>query len=77
MNLDETFQGNCRTFPIGQTAEEVRDSSHVVLPFPYDLPPPRYQKGGNVLRIKQNWEYSLIFFIFFRGEMCFIIGTLY
>nr|KAG5700705.1 hypothetical protein BaRGS_029070 [Batillaria attramentaria] len=38
--------GELESFPVGPTAEEVRDSDNVMLPIPYDLPPPNYQKGG-------------------------------
>lgn len=36
------------SFTVGTTAEEVRDSDDVLLPMPYDLPPPQYQKGDRI-----------------------------
>ncbi|XP_070179716.1 tyrosyl-DNA phosphodiesterase 1-like isoform X1 [Littorina saxatilis] len=36
------------SFPVAKTAEEVVDSDEVMLPFPYDLPPPTYQKGDRI-----------------------------
>ncbi|KAK7488420.1 hypothetical protein BaRGS_00020394 [Batillaria attramentaria] len=40
--------GELESFPVGPTAEEVRDSDNVMLPIPYDLPPPNYQKGDRI-----------------------------
>ncbi|KAL8615227.1 hypothetical protein ACOMHN_050268 [Nucella lapillus] len=40
--------GLSRSFPVAKTAGEVVRSREVMLPFPYDLPPPTYQKGDRI-----------------------------
>ena len=34
---------------MAKSAEEVCSSDQALLPFPYDLPPPTYQKGGKLM----------------------------
>ncbi|XP_076441620.1 tyrosyl-DNA phosphodiesterase 1-like isoform X2 [Babylonia areolata] len=36
------------SFPVAKTTAEVIKSKEIMLPFPYDLPPPTYQKGDRI-----------------------------
>ena len=46
---------------MARTAEEVCVSDQVMLPIPYDLPPPTYQKGGKLVEALCEITYFYVY----------------